>query len=106
MPDIKLAPAKPGRLNKPAWFRTHQAFFGPVRKEDGDHSPLHIHDVYLDGVIIGAVVGRLSEPGGSLRRWEAQTLPDGIRQHGSTRFEALDAVVRGHLPAPRLARAA
>lgn len=106
MPDLQLVPAKPGRLNKPAWFRSHQAFYGPVRKEAGDNGPVHIHDVYLDGEIIGAVVGKLPETGGSLRRWEAQRLAAGTRQHGSTRFEALDAVVRGHLPAPRLARVA
>ena len=106
MPDIKLTPAKPGRLNKPAWFRSHQAAYGPVRREDEAGGVLHIHDVYLDGEIIGAVVGRLTEAGGSLRRWEPQVSVEGVRQHGGTRFEALDAIVRNHLPAPRLARAA
>jgi hypothetical protein len=106
MPEIKLTPATPGRLNKPAWFRNHLAAYGPVRKADGEHGPVHIHDAYLDGELIGAVIGKLSEPGGSLRRWEPETGADGVKQHGTTRFEALDAIVRGHLPAPRLARAA
>ena len=106
MPEIKLTPATPGRLNKPAWFRTHLATYGPVRKADGEKGPLHIHDVYLDGEKIGAVVGELTAPGSTLRRWKPETEPAGVKQHGSTRFEALDAIVRGHLPAPRLARAA
>lgn len=97
---IPLTPAKPGRLNRPAWFRTHVAGLGPVRKTDGEHGPVHTHDAYLDGELIGAVVGTLTEPGG-LRRWAPATETQGIRPHGTTRFEAIDALVRAHLPAPR-----
>jgi hypothetical protein len=106
MPESKLTPATPGRLNKPAWFRSHQAAYGPARKVEGEHGPLNIHDVYLDGEKIGAVVGTLTAPGSTLRRWQPETPPNGVKQHGFTRFEALDAIVRGHLPAPRLARTA
>lgn len=106
MPEIKLTPATPGRLNKPAWFRTHEAAYGPVRKVGTEDGVVHVHDAYLDGEKIGAVVGILTDHGSTLRRWEPETPFTGVKQHGGTRFEALDALVRGHLPAPRQARAA
>lgn len=106
MPEIKLTPATPGRLNKPAWFRTHEAAFGPVRKVDRDGLTVHIHDAYLDGEKIGAVVGTLTDQGSTLRRWAPETPVEGVKQHGATRFEALNVIVRAYLPAPRLTRAA
>lgn len=106
MPEIKLTPARPGRLNRPAWFRAHTADYGPARRTDGVHGPVNAHDVYLDGENIGTVIGTLTAPGSSLRSWAPETLVDGITPHGSTRFEAMDAIVRGFLPAARAGKVA
>jgi hypothetical protein len=61
---------------------------------------------YPDGETVGTVVGTLTGPESALRRWERETPVDGVMPHGATRFEALDAIVRGRLPTPRLARSA
>jgi hypothetical protein len=115
MPEIELTPVAAGRLNKPSWHRSHTAALGPVRTADGEHGPINTYDVYLDGERIGSISGspklRPERPGSdimirarSLRLWTANDLPEGTTQHGTTRFEAVDALVRAHLPAPRVSR--
>jgi hypothetical protein len=104
----KFTPVKPGRLNKPAWHRSNVAEFGPVRKAPGDYGPLTTYDVYLNRQLIGSVTGtpktRPEHPGsdtlvpdGTLRVWAPDRLAVGVAQHGDTRFEAVDALVRTHL---------
>lgn len=96
MPELKLKPVSPGRLNRPAWSRTHTAELGPdTRAGDGDAS-LTTTDVYLDGALIGSVTG-VSRPGSALRDWTADRTAPGVKQHGTTRFHAVDALVRTHL---------
>lgn len=98
----------PGRLNRPAWHRSHLAEFGPVRKTPGDYGSLTTYDLYLNRHLIGSVTGtprtRPERPGstvlipeGTLRRWAPDRLVAGVAQHGDTRFEAVDALVRSHL---------
>ncbi len=99
MPETRLTPAQPGRLNKPAWFRRHCAAFGPVRKAPSELGPVTIYDVYLDGKPIGSVTGTLRSTVGTLRAWAPDRCAPGVRQHGVSRFEAVDALVRTHLTA-------
>lgn len=53
-------------------------------------------EVYLDGVLIGSVTGA-PKPSSTLRTWIPDRLGAGIKQHGHTRFNAIDALVRTHL---------
>lgn len=103
-----FTPVSAGRLNKPAWYRTRVAEFGPVRKAAGEYGSLTTYDVYLNREHIGSVTGtprtRPERPGsdvlvsdGTLRSWTPDRLATGITQHGTTRFEAVDALVRSHL---------
>lgn len=108
MSPSKFTPVSPGRHNKPAWHRSNVAEFGPVRKEPGDYGSLTTYDVYLNRQLIGSVTGtpktRPERPGsdvlvpdGTLRLWTPDRLAAGVTQHGDTRFEAVDALVRSHL---------
>lgn len=108
MSPPKFTPVSPGRLNRPAWHRTHLAEFGPVSKTPGEYGSLTTYDVYLNRELIGSVTGtpktRPERPGsgamvpdGTLRRWAPDRLAEGVTQHGDTRFEAVDALVRSHL---------
>lgn len=97
MPEISLTAVIPGRLNKPAWFRTRTAELGPVRKTDSPAGALATYDTYLDGELIGSVTGT-PRGTGSLRAWSPdQELAPGITAHGTSRFEAVDALVRSRL---------
>lgn len=96
MPEIKRRPVTPGKLNKPAWYRTRTAELGPDRKAGEGASSLSTADVYLDGQHIGSVTGAL-KPNSTVREWNADRLGSGIKQHGTTRFNAVDALVRTHL---------
>lgn len=92
MPEQILKPVSPGRLNKPAWFRTRTAETGPETKnEDGSVTA----DVYLDGERIGYVRGSALIK--TVRHWAPSRIGDGVRQHGTARFNAIDALVRTHL---------
>lgn len=108
MSPTKFTPVSPGRINRPAWHRTNVAEFGPVRKEPGDYGSLTTYDVYLNRQLIGSVTGtpktRPERPGsdvlvpdGTLRLWAPDRLAAGVKQHGVSRFEAVDALVRSHL---------
>src|SRR5690349_19186299 len=92
MPELTLKPVTPGRLNKPAWYRTHTAETGPdTRNDDGTVTV----DVYLDGERIGHITGGARQK--TVREWTAGRTGNGIKQHGATRFNAIDALVRTHL---------
>lgn len=108
MSPTKFTPVTPGRLNKPAWHRAYVAEYGPVRKTAGEHGSITSYDVYLNREHIGTVSGtpktRPEHPGSavmvpdaSLRLWAPDRLAAGVAQHGDTRFEAVDALVRSHL---------
>lgn len=108
MSPSQFTPVSPGRLNRPAWHRSHLAEFGPVRKTPCDFGSITTYDVYLNRQLIGSVTGtprtRPEHPGsavqipdGTLRRWSPDRLAPGVTQHGDTRFEAVDALVRSHL---------
>lgn len=98
MPEIPLTLVTPGRLNKPAWYRTRTAELGPVRKSDSPAGPLTSYNVYLDGELIGSVSGTLKAPTGTLRLWAPdQELAAGVTPRGNSRFEAVDALVRTRL---------
>jgi hypothetical protein len=96
MPDLKLTPVTPGRLNKPAWCRTHIAELGPASKAGEGSASLATADVYLDGILIGSVTGVL-KPDSTARAWAPDRIGAGIKQHGDTRFQAIDALVRTRL---------
>lgn len=93
MPELILKPVTPGRLNKPAWYRTRTAEVGPDTKNDDGTVTA---DVYLDGERIGSVTGtaKAGKPG---REWAPNRLGNGVNQHGPARFQAIDALVRNHL---------
>lgn len=108
MSPSQFTPVSPGRLNRPAWHRSYLAEFGPVRKTPGEFGSVTAYDVYLNRVHIGAVTGTrktkpehpgsdLLIPDGTLRLWSPDRTADGTIQHGDTRFEAVDALVRTHL---------
>lgn len=108
MSPSQFTPVSPGRTNRPAWHRTNVAEFGPVRKEPGDYGALTTYDVYLNRQHIGSVTGtpktRPEKAGsdvlvadGTLRLWAPDRLAQGVAQHGQSRFEAVDALVRTHL---------
>lgn len=96
MPEIKLKPVTPGKLNKPAWYRTRTAELGPDHKAGEGAASLVTSDVYLDGERIGSVTGTL-KPNSTVRDWVPDRTGAGIKQHGTTRFHAVDALVRTHL---------
>jgi hypothetical protein len=96
MPEIKLKPVVAGRSNKPAWCRTHAAELGPDQKAGEGSASLATADVYLDGELIGSVTGAL-KPNSTVREWTSDRIGAGIKQHGTTRFHAVDALVRTHL---------
>lgn len=92
MPELILKPVTPGRLNKPAWYRTRTAETGPdTRNDDGTVTV----DVYLDGERIGSVTGGARDK--TVREWAPSRIGDGVRQHGTARFQAIDALVRTYL---------
>lgn len=96
MPELKLKPVSPGKLNRPAWYRTRTAELGPDCKAGEGAASLVTTDVYLDGQLIGSVTGSL-KANSPVREWVPDRLGAGIKQHGSTRFQAVDALVRTHL---------
>lgn len=100
MPDLKLKPVSPGKLNKPAWFRTHTAELGPDQKSGEGAASLVTADVYLDGERIRSVTGAL-KPNSAVREWTPDRIGAGIKQHGTTRFHAVDALVRTRLTDPQ-----
>lgn len=53
-------------------------------------------DVYLDGELIGSVTGVL-KPNSTVRECVPDRIGAGIKQHGTARFHAVDALVRTHL---------
>jgi hypothetical protein len=96
MPELKLKPVSPGKMNRPAWMRTRTAELGSDRKAGEGPASLSTADVYLDGEHIGSVTGVL-KPGSAARAWAPDRIGPGIKQHGDTRFQAIDALVRTHL---------
>ncbi|MDF9749064.1 hypothetical protein [Arthrobacter sp. ES3-54] len=96
MTDIKLKPVTPGKLNRPAWFRTRTAELGPDHKVGEGAASLLTADVYLDGERIGSVTGAL-KPNSAVREWTPDRIGATIKQHGTTRFHAIDALVRTQL---------
>ena len=96
MPDIKLKPVVAGRSNKPVWYRARTAELGPDHKAGEGAASLATADVYLDGERIGSVTGAL-KPNSTVREWTRDRIGAGIKQHGTTRFHAIDALVRTHL---------
>jgi hypothetical protein len=96
MPEQILRPVTPGRLNKPAWYRTHVAELGPDHRAGEGPASLVTADVFLDGELIGSVTGTL-KTNSAVREWIPDRIGTGIRQHGGTRFNAIDALVRTHL---------
>ncbi|GAA4035093.1 hypothetical protein GCM10023063_19320 [Arthrobacter methylotrophus] len=96
MPEIKLKPVTPGKLNKPAWYRTHVAELGPDHKAGEGSASLVTADLYLDGELIGSVTGTL-KANSAVREWIPDRIGAGIKQHGTARFNAVDALVRTHL---------
>ncbi|WP_026538719.1 hypothetical protein [Arthrobacter sp. 9MFCol3.1] len=95
MTDLKLKTVTPGKLNKPAWFRTRTAELGPDQKAGEGTGSLLTADVYLDGERIGSVTGAL-RPNSAVRDWTPDRIGAGIKQHGTIRFHAIDALVRTH----------
>jgi hypothetical protein len=96
MSEMKLKPVTPGRLNKPAWYRTHVAELGPDNRVGEGPASLVTADVYLDGELIGSVTGT-PKANSAVREWITDRVGAGIKQHGRTRFNAIDALVRTHL---------
>jgi len=96
MPEMKLKPVAPGRLNKPAWFRTRTAELGPDHRAGEGVASLVTAEVYLDGEPIGSVTGT-PRANSTVRDWIPDRIGAGIKQHSTTRFHAVDAVVRTHL---------
>ncbi|WP_120949963.1 hypothetical protein [Arthrobacter oryzae] len=96
MPEIKRRPVTPGKMNKPAWYRTRTAELGPDHKAGEGSASLTTADVYLDGQLIGSVTGAL-KPNSTVRDWTPSRTGSGVKQHGPTRFHAVDALVRTHL---------
>jgi hypothetical protein len=96
MPELKLKPVTPGKLNKPAWYRTRTAELGPDHKAGEGAASLVTTEVYLDGEPIGAVTGSL-KPNSTVREWVPDRIGPSIKQHGTARFNAVDALVRTHL---------
>lgn len=101
MPEIKLRPVVAGKSNKPAWCRTHTAAYGPdARTGEGD-AQLITTDVYLDGEPIGSITGvpvAVQKP----FAWAAAGIEPGVKQYSTSRFHAVDALVRNHLTQLRL----
>ncbi|MBG0738920.1 hypothetical protein IV500_05720 [Paeniglutamicibacter antarcticus] len=96
MPEMNLRPVTTGKLNRPAWMRTHTAALGPDHRAGEGIASLTTSDVFLDGELIGSVTGTL-KPGTALRAWVSDRVGAGVKQHGDTRFHAVDALVRTHL---------
>lgn len=96
MPEMKLKPVTPGKLNRPAWCRTRVAELGPDHKAGEGAASLVTSDVYLDGELIGSVTGAL-KANSTVREWVPDRIGTGIKQHGTSRFQAIDALVRTHL---------
>lgn len=96
MPEMKLKPVSPGKLNKPAWYRTHVAELGPDQKAGEGAASLVTSEVYLNGEPIGSVTGAL-KANSTVREWVPDRLGAGIKQHGPARFQAIDALVRTRL---------
>lgn len=96
MPQIKLKPVVPGNFNRPAWFRTRTAEYGPDRKAGEGASQIVTTDVYLDGELIGSITG-VPDPARAVKTWTADRTHPGVKQHGTARFQAVDALVRTHL---------
>ncbi|WP_422758885.1 hypothetical protein [Paenarthrobacter sp. C1] len=96
MPELKLRPVTPGKLNKPAWYRAHTAELGPDHRAGEGAASLVTSDVYLNGERIGSVTGSL-KTNSTAREWVPDRLGAGLKQHGTARFNAVDALVRTHL---------
>ena len=96
MPETKLKPVTPGKLNKPAWMRTRVAELGPDRKAGEGAAQIITADVYLDGELIGSITG-VPDPARAVKTWTADRNHSGVKQHGTARFQAVDALVRTHL---------
>ncbi|HEX9088868.1 MAG TPA: hypothetical protein VF867_15225 [Arthrobacter sp.] len=96
MSDLKLKPVSPGKLNRPAWMRTRVAEQGPDHKAGEGAASLVTSEVYLDGELIGSVTGA-PKANSTVREWIPDHLGGGTKQHGDTRFNAIDALVRTHL---------
>jgi hypothetical protein len=96
MPDIELKPVVAGRSNKSAWYRTRTAQLGPDHKAGEGSASLTTTDVYLGGEPIGSVTAAL-KPNSAVHEWAPSRIGAGIKQQGTTRFQAVDALVRTHL---------
>ncbi|HEX9227501.1 MAG TPA: hypothetical protein VF885_12735 [Arthrobacter sp.] len=111
MPKIQRKPVTAGQFNRPAWFRTRTAEFGPDTKAGEGAAQIATAEIFLDGELIGSITGTRT-PGRSAYTWAADGIHPGVQQHGPTRFHAVDALVRTHLtelqehPIARLAAAA
>jgi hypothetical protein len=95
MPELKLKPVTPGKLNKPAWYRTRRAELGPDHKAGEGAASLVTTEVYLDGEPVGSITGTL-KPNSTVRDWTPSRTGAGIK-HSTARCHAVDALVRTHL---------
>lgn len=96
MPKIQRKPVTAGQFNKPAWFRTRTAEFGPDIKAGEGAAQIATAEIFLDGERIGSITG-IRTPGRSANNWTADRIHPGVKQHGTTRFHAADALVRTYL---------
>lgn len=96
MPKILRKPVTANRLNKPAWYRTRTAEFGPDTKAGEGDAQIATAEIFLDGELIGSITG-IRTPGRSANTWTSDRIHPGVTQHGPTRFHAVDALVRTHL---------
>lgn len=111
MPQIKRKPVTAGNFNRPAWYRTRKAELGPDKKAGEGAAQIATAEVFLDGELIGSITA-IRTLGRSANTWTADNTHPGVTQHGTTRFHAVDALVRSHLtelqahPIAHLAQAA
>jgi hypothetical protein len=96
MPENTRKPVVPGNFNKPVWFRTRTAEYGPDMKSGEGSALVVTTEVFLDGERIGSITG-IPVPGRAIKTWTANRIHPGVKQHGTARFNAVDAVVRTHL---------
>jgi hypothetical protein len=79
---MKLKLATPGKLNRPAWYRTRTAELGPDHKTGEGVASLVTAEVYLDGEVIGSVTGAPSTEA-QQRRPRVDPVPDRGRRHAA-----------------------
>lgn len=95
MPEMKLKPVTPGKLNKPAWYSTRTGELGPDNRAGEGVASLVTAEDYRDGMLIGIGTGA-PKAESNLRTWIPDCLSAGIKQHGNTLFNVIDPLVRTH----------